>query len=114
MIDVKPYFNFEGKSTRSEYWAINLISYFGLVLVGLVSAVAAMSGILGTLIGVGLILASCVSVAWLVIAVTIRRCRDIGITPWFTLALFIPYIAIIPFIVFGCLKSEAKDGSIGN
>ena len=106
MIDVKEYFKFKGRSNRSEYWAINLLSYFGLIVVGLLSAVVAMSGILGALISMGLIVVACVAVVWLVIAVTVRRCRDIGITPWFTLALLIPYIALIPFIVFGCLNGE--------
>jgi uncharacterized membrane protein YhaH (DUF805 family) len=46
---------------------------------------------------------------FLIIAVTIRRCRDIGINPWFTLALAVPYLGIIPFVVFGCLKSESIE-----
>lgn len=110
MIDkIKPYFAFEGKSTRSEYWAVNLVSYCSLILTGFIFALVSMSGILGALVGVALMLCSCVVVAWLVIMVAIRRCRDIGISPWFALSLFIPYIAFIPFIVFGCLKSEVKD-----
>jgi uncharacterized membrane protein YhaH (DUF805 family) len=109
MIDVKPYFVFEGKATRSEYWAINLISYFSLIVAGVVSAVIAMSGILGAVVGVAFMLVCCIAVAWLIIVVTVKRCRDIGISPLFTLSLLIPYIAFIPFIVFGCLKSEVKD-----
>jgi uncharacterized membrane protein YhaH (DUF805 family) len=109
MIDVKPYITFQGKATRSEYWAVNLISYFSLIVFGVVSAVIAMSGILGALVGVVLMLMCCLAVAWLIIVVTVKRCRDIGINPLFTLSLLIPYIAFIPFIVFGCLKSEEKD-----
>jgi uncharacterized membrane protein YhaH (DUF805 family) len=108
MNDLKKYFSFEGKSTRSEYWAINLCSYVILLFVGLITALVIMSGIFGAISGVLLILGTCVLLAWLVFSVTVRRCRDIGISPWFTLALLIPYIAIIPFIVFGCLKSEVK------
>lgn len=108
MIDVKPFFSFEGKSTRSEYWAINLCSYVVLLGSGLISALIMMSGIFGAISGILLILGTAVILMWLVFSVTARRCRDIGISPWFTLALLIPYIAIIPFIVFGCLKSENK------
>lgn len=108
MIDVKPFFSFEGKSKRSEYWAINLCCYVVLLGVGLVSALIMMSGIFGAVSGVLLILGTAFMLAWLVFAVTARRCRDIGISPWFTLSLLVPYIAIVPFIVFGCLKSEDK------
>lgn len=108
MNDIKKFLSFEGKSTRSEYWAINLCSYVVLLGAGLVSALIIMSGIFGLISGVLLILGTAIMLAWLVFAVTVRRCRDIGISPWFTLSLLIPYIAIIPFIVFGCLKSEEK------
>lgn len=106
MIDVKPYFSFQGKSTRSEYWAVNLISYFSLMVIALLSALFIMSGVFGIVSGFILLIAGSVTLAWLVFSVTVRRCRDIGINPWFTLALLIPYVAIVPFIVFGCLKSE--------
>ena len=108
------YFSLTGRASRSEYWAVNLIGYFSLILTALVSTVLIMSGFLGTLVGSILLLAVCIGMVWTVITVTVRRCRDIGINPWFTLTLFIPYIAIIPFIVFGCIKSEAKNDSASN
>lgn len=108
-MEVKPYFSFEGVSTRSEYWAVNLFSYLMFMLSALISGLFMMSGILGIISGIMCMVLSCIALTWLVFAVTIRRCRDIGISPWFTIALLIPYIAIIPFIVFGCLKSEVKD-----
>ena len=46
------------------------------------------------------------------IATVVRRCNDIGISPWFTLTLLIPYVNFITFIVFGCLASE-KENSDG-
>lgn len=108
-MNFKRYFEFDGVSTRSEYWAINLICYVGLVLSAILSLIFTMSGILGMVSGIMFMMAACVVLVWLVFSVTIRRCRDIGISPWFTAALLIPYIAFIPFIVFGCLKSEVKD-----
>lgn len=114
MIDVMPYFNFQGKSTRSEYWAMNLFCYVALLLSALISVLSIMSGIFGAIFGVVFMLGMAVIVTWLVFAVTVRRCRDIGISPWFTVSLLIPYIAIIPFIVFGCLKSEKTDGTSTN
>jgi len=46
---------------------------------------------------------------WAVIATTVRRCRDAGISPWFAGTILIPWFAIIPFIVFGCLKSDISE-----
>ena len=112
--DIFNYFSFQGTSTRSEYWAINLCSYVVLLLAGLVSALSMMAGIFGIMFGIIFILAVVLGLTWLVFAVTVRRCRDIGINPFFTLALLIPYIAIIPFIVFGCLKSKETDGTSTN
>lgn len=100
------YFKFDGRAKRSEYWAINLICYFTLMVIGLLSTLVVMSGVFGVITGVMLVIVGAITLTWLVFAVTARRCRDIGISPWFTLSLLIPYIAIIPFIVFGCLKSE--------
>lgn len=114
MIDVMPYFNLQGKSKRSEYWAMNLFCYVALILAGLISALSMMSGVFGVIIGIIFMLSVSVALVWLVMAVTVRRCRDIGISPWFTVSLLIPYIAIIPFIVFGCLKSEETDGTSTN
>lgn len=114
MIDVTPYFNFQGKSTRSEYWAVNLFCYVILLLSALVSILSMMSGVLGVIFGIVFMLGSAIALTWLVFAVTVRRCRDIGISPWFTLSLLIPYIAVIPFIVFGCLKSEETNGTSTN
>lgn len=108
-MNFKPYFSFDGLASRSEYWAVNVISYVALMLAALISALCIMSGILGMISGVVFMLASSVALGWLVFAVSARRCRDAGISPWFTLTLLIPYIAIVPFIVFGCLKSETKS-----
>ena len=78
---------------------MNLFCYVALLVSALVSALSMMSGILGVMFGIVFMLGTAVALTWLVFAVTVRRCRDIGISPWFTLSLLIPYIAIIPFIV---------------
>ena len=108
------YFSLQGTATRSEYWAVNLIGYFSLIVAAVIATVLIMSGFLGVLVGSLLMLVVSVSLVWSVITVTVRRCRDIGINPWFSLTLFIPYVALIPFIVFGCLKSEVKDDTSSN
>lgn len=110
---MEKYFYFKGYASRSEYWAVQLITvpiFFVLMII------AVGIGALGTsgLIAAGFfIFGSLVLVAWLALATTARRCRDAGINPWFTLAVFIPYFAIIPWIVFGCLQTE-KETANGN
>ena len=97
-MQLSTYLSFQGKARRSEYWAIYLISTACTIPALLVAAVLLISfACLMTLIA---------------IATVVRRCNDIGISPWFTLTLLIPYVNFITFIVFGCLASE-KENSDG-
>ena len=86
-----PYFSFEGKANRSEYWGISIISYV-LALPALFFA-----GILGGLL-----------IIWTLLSTTARRCRDAGINPWFSATILFPWLAIVAVIVFGCLKTEKE------
>jgi len=106
---IEKYFTFTGKATRSEYWGVNIISYLLLLPVLIIGAIFTMGGLIGSVAGGLLILAGVVALSWAVLATTARRCRDAGINPWFAGAILIPWIAIIPFIVFGCLKTEKSD-----
>lgn len=103
------YFSFDGTSTRSEYWGVNIISYLLLVPVMIVGAIFTLGGLIGSVVGGLLILAGVVALSWAVLATTARRCRDAGINPWFAGTILIPWFALIPYIVFGCLRSEKKD-----
>ena len=110
MIDkIEKYFTFTGKATRSEYWGVNIISYLLLLPVLIIGAVFTMGGLIGSVVGGLLILAGVIALSWAVLATTARRCRDAGINPWFAGTIVIPWFAIIPFIVFGCLKTEKSD-----
>lgn len=108
---MKKYFSFSGQATRSEYWAVILISMVALtavvlagVLMGLAGGIARSGGIL--VAGILFIFAAVVLDAWLFVATTVRRLRDADLNPWWTLATFIPYIGWIPAVVFGCLSSQ--------
>ena len=110
MIDkIEKYFTFTGKATRSEYWGVNIISYLLLLPVLIIGAVFTLGGLIGSVVGGLLILAGVVALTWAVLATTARRCRDAGINPWFAGTILIPWFALIPFIVFGCLKTEKSD-----
>jgi uncharacterized membrane protein YhaH (DUF805 family) len=109
MEEVKKYLDFTGRSTRSEYWGVNIVSYLGLILTAILSVLIIMSGILGALFGGIFILVSVFILTWVILAVTARRCRDAGINPWFAGSILIPYIAVIPWVVFGCLPTEREN-----
>lgn len=103
------YLSFDGKATRSEYWGVNIISYLLLIPVVLLGLLFTLGGIMGAVMGGLVILAGVVGLTWVVIATSVRRCRDIGINVWFALSIFIPWFGFIPWIVFGCLSTEKEN-----
>ena len=106
----KKYFAFIGTASRSEYWGVNIISYLLLIPILIVGLIFTMGGLLGSVVGGLLILGGVVALTWAVIATTVRRCRDAGISPWFAGTILIPWLALIPFIIFGCLNSDTDKG----
>lgn len=107
------YLIFSGKASRSEYWAVHLIAFAIFSVLMMIAVGIAALGTSGIFASTAFIIISIIMIGWLVFATTARRCRDAGINPWFTLAVFIPYLNIIPWVVFGCLetKKELNDGN---
>lgn len=106
---MEKYFKFDGSATRSEYWAVNIVGgicTFILALFGAIFAFGEM-GVFATVIGGAVLAVTLIGAFWLSIATAVRRCKDAGLNPWWTLALIIPYVGTIVFIVFGCLKTDA-------
>jgi uncharacterized membrane protein YhaH (DUF805 family) len=108
------YFSFSNQATRSEFWAVWLIGVFALpiplVLLSLLSiplAVVSLSTVPFTLL---LLLLGSVGILWLLIATSVRRCRDADINPLWVLAfLLFPYITLIMIVVLGVLPSVDKN-----
>jgi uncharacterized membrane protein YhaH (DUF805 family) len=103
MID--KYFSFSGRATRSEFWGVFLICYLAVMPI-----VVLLSVLLG-IVGVALAIASTIASFILMFATSARRCRDAGISPWFSLVTF---VTIIPIIVFGCLPTEKENNEHQN
>jgi uncharacterized membrane protein YhaH (DUF805 family) len=106
---MKKYFAFEGKSSRSEYWGVNIIGSMSIVLASVIGAVimtdaSAMAPVIGGLV----LLFVAILAAWACIATSVRRCREAGITPWWVLGNFVPYIGIVVFIVIGVLGPKQQ------
>lgn len=107
------YFSFKGFATRSEYWGVMLLSTIATIVLILVGGLLLVSDVaVGVVLGFIILFASIIGAIWIQLATIARRCRDIGINPWFTLSVYIPYIGFIVLIVFGCIASEKKEDGL--
>lgn len=105
---MEKYFKFNGSSTRSEYWGVNIVggicafilAMFGTIITG------ASSSTFGVIVGALILIATFVAAIWLSVATAVRRCRDAGLNPWWAAAVCIPYLGWIVFVVLGCLKTD--------
>jgi len=88
----KNYAQFEGRSGREEFWW-----WFLAYLIGYGAAL-----ILGKMFGMGDLLAMLLSLGLLVpnVAVCVRRWHDIGMSGWWTLLLFIPFVNLVVMLIF--------------
>lgn len=106
---MEKYLKFDGLATRSEYWGVTVIitiAFFILLMLG--SFAMAFASAFSIILGGFIILGASVMYVWYFLAVTVKRCKDADINPWWTAACFIPYLGCIPWIVFGCLPSVKK------
>lgn len=107
----KNYANFNGRSTRSEYWYValfNAIISIGLLIIGSILAVIADSAgvfafvyVLLMIYGVAIICPS--------IAVSIRRLHDMGKEGTWYLFCFVPYVESIFLIIWFCKPSVGPN-----
>ena len=98
---MKEYFKFDGTAKRQEYWAVIVLSIVAYVA----GFIFLESGTLGALIALALFIAA----LWALIAVTVKRLRDAGLSTWWTLAILVPYVGTIATIVFGFIGSKKAD-----
>ena len=98
MLDV---FSLRGTSNRSDWWIVTILGSVIAQVVPVVGVVAALqeTGPHWLVFGV----ATLVSLAalWAIIAVTARRYRDRGESPWMTLLLLVPVVGGI-WVVVAC------------
>lgn len=98
----KSNFSAQGTAARSQYWGTIIISWFA---VGFGIVMTESGGPLVALLGLA-VLVACI---WCLIAVTIKRCRDAGLTPWWTVGTVIPLIGWIVAIALGVVKTSEKE-----
>jgi len=95
---MKQYFSFEGRATRSEYWA--------MILIAMVGGVAGMMFLEAAPLVALVVL---VAVLWYQVATTVKRIRDTGNNVWWILTLFIPFVALIATIAFGVIATASEE-----
>ena len=102
---IQNYTNFNGRSTRSEYWYAAL----GIYVVDLVLL------LLGKVLVIFTILASLLSLATIVpsLAICIRRLHDIGKSGWWYLLGFVPIVGWIILIIWFIRDSQPGDNQWG-
>jgi uncharacterized membrane protein YhaH (DUF805 family) len=104
------YFSFSGVAKRQEFWAVAIIGCLLTIVTVALASFMAMGMNANTIVSTILMLAIVVISLWLGFATTVRRCRDCGLNPWWTLACFIPYIGGIVWIVIGVRATEEIRG----
>jgi len=103
------YFSFKGLATRQEYWAVIFITFAVTFFGGILLQGMMFTGETGVYIGAIALIALVISGIWLQFATAARRCRDAGISPWWVLLFFIPYVNFVATIVYGCLQSKPTE-----
>ncbi|MCQ1573472.1 DUF805 domain-containing protein [Neorhizobium galegae] len=105
---MRRYFNFSGRSTRSQYWMFALaVILLGIIAIVLDAAVLGSSRPAGSM--------AVVYVVHLIpsIAVTVRRLHDADKRGWLILLLLIPLVNLICYVVFGCWASTPGTNRFG-
>lgn len=105
----KNYANFNGRSTRSDYWYI----FLGNFLVGFVLGL--IGGLFSELGGLTDALATIYSLVMLVpgIALVVRRLHDINKSGWFYFIALVPLVGGIILLVFLCTASVNENNRYG-
>ena len=104
---LRPYADFSGVTSRKEFWlcyVAMIVASIGLTgLVLLLMAVAGVSGgliatILCSIVGLGLVVPG--------LAISVRRLRDAGLSPWLMLVVLVPGLGALALLVMFCLPTK--------
>ena len=92
------YLSFSGEAKRQEYWGLYILANVLVVTAILMLEVL-------PLLAFGVFALS----IWLSLSVTTRRLRDAGLSIWWIVCSFVPYVSFIAAIVFGCVGSKTAS-----
>jgi uncharacterized membrane protein YhaH (DUF805 family) len=109
---MEKYLKFDRTAKRSEFWGVIIITSilaWLVMVVGFLPLIIDSGSSFGAIFGLLVMISAAIAAIFLTVAVGVRRCKDIPINPWWTAAMFIPYIGIIVMIVLGCLSSGIQE-----
>ncbi|MDR3108967.1 MAG: DUF805 domain-containing protein [Planctomycetaceae bacterium] len=119
------YFQFSGRDCRKEFWTFTLIIFMinFILFLGVWFIAAFIAGVNGghedDFVALAIFISLCIVLIMLFtvglphIALTVRRLHDIGYSGWWYLLSLIPYVGIIPLIVFFCFDSQPGTNKYG-
>lgn len=100
------YCNFNGRSSRSEYWWYALAMLILNVILTLITGHhETASAVIGTIVGLALLLPG--------LGLAVRRMHDINKSGWWILINLIPVVGNIIFIIFACKDSDPYPNQYG-
>lgn len=107
LLPLKRYADFDGRSSRKEFWMF-------LLFTNLVAAALFVFGaVVSPDLGVGLLLLGVLGVLLPFIAVQVRRFHDQDKSGWFALLNLIPYVGVLVILVFMVIEGTAGDNQYG-
>lgn len=106
---LKNYANFNGRSTRADYWWVTLANIIISFVLGFIG------GLIPDLAGLTAMLTGLYSLAIIIpgIAIVVRRLHDINKSGWFYLIALIPLVGTIILLVFLCTPSVNDNNQYG-
>lgn len=106
ILPLKRYADFNGRSTRREFWM------FALLYVALFFGCAVLSGIAPPL-GIGIFLLGALGMFIPTLAVQVRRFHDQDKSGWFALFNLVPYLGSLIVLVFMAIDGTPGDNQYG-
>lgn len=111
------YWNFRGRARRREIWGFFL--FYAIAFTVLICAGLAIDAALGNLDEGAPMATVVLSVPFVLVAVipyvalVVRRLHDIGLSGWFFLLVFLPYIGSLVILVFAFIPSQKHENKWG-
>ena len=111
------YANFRGRARRKEYWSYCLFWTIAFIVVAL--AGLAIDDALGNLQSDWPVVTTVAAVLFMLatiipgLALMIRRQHDIGLSGWFYLLVFVPYVGSLIVFVFALIPSQKHENKWG-
>lgn len=105
------YFSFKNRAMRSEYWGVQVLGLVSYLIIAFIAGFFIGLGdetgsIMASLVGLGGFVSATLVYTWLVLATTVRRCRDAGVSVWWTAGVIIPYVGWVVLIALGIIKTD--------